>query len=125
MNLSGGSIAALRNLLLVDAITIYGITVIVVTKVIPVDFIRIFVEQVVHEIYEAEQTAIIHCNRILCHFRPLNFPVIGNRDVLGMYLALDNFEESERYASMLLDINPYYMSTMDPIRFEDMVNLLK
>ena len=41
------------------------------------------------------------------------------------HLALDNFEESERYASMLLDINPYYMSTMDPIRFEDMVNLLK
>lgn len=41
------------------------------------------------------------------------------------HLALDNFEESERYASMLLDINPYYTSTMDPIRFEDMVNLLK
>ena len=41
------------------------------------------------------------------------------------HLALDNFEESERYASMLLDINPYYTSTMDPMRFEDMVNLLK
>ena len=40
------------------------------------------------------------------------------------HLALDNFEESERYASMLLDINPYYTSTMDPMRFEDMVNLL-
>ena len=41
------------------------------------------------------------------------------------YIAQDNFEESERYASMLLDANPYYTSTMDPIRFEDMVNLLK
>ena len=41
------------------------------------------------------------------------------------YLALDNYEECERYASMLLDINPYYTSTMDPMRFEDMVNLLK
>ena len=41
------------------------------------------------------------------------------------HLALDNLEESERYASMLLDINPYYTSTMDPIRFEDMINLLK
>ena len=41
------------------------------------------------------------------------------------HMAQDNFEESERYASMLLDVNPYYTSTMDPIRFEDMINLLK
>jgi len=41
------------------------------------------------------------------------------------YLALDKNDESERYASMLLDANPYYTSTMDPIRFEDMINLLK
>ena len=41
------------------------------------------------------------------------------------HMAQDNFEESERYASMLLDANPYYTSTMDPVRFEDMVNLLK
>ena len=41
------------------------------------------------------------------------------------YLAQDNYEECERYVSMLLDANPYYTSTMDPVRFEDIVNLLK
>ena len=41
------------------------------------------------------------------------------------YLAQDNTVESERYASKLLDANPYYTSTMDPARFEDMINLLK
>ena len=41
------------------------------------------------------------------------------------YLAQDNNIESERYAQMLLDVNPYYTSTQDPVRFEDMISLLK
>lgn len=41
------------------------------------------------------------------------------------YLAQDNKTESERYAQMLLDANPYYTSTLDPSRFEDMIALLK
>ena len=41
------------------------------------------------------------------------------------YLAQDDYGKSEHYASLLLDENPYYTSTMDPIRFEDMINLLK
>ena len=39
------------------------------------------------------------------------------------YLAQDNYEECERYVSMLLDANPYYTSTMDPVRFEDIVKV--
>ena len=41
------------------------------------------------------------------------------------YLAQDNTEKSEQYARLLLSINPYYMSVQDPIRFEDMIALLK
>ena len=41
------------------------------------------------------------------------------------YLSQDNTVESERYARMLLNINPYYTSTNDPIRFEEMMNRLK
>ncbi len=41
------------------------------------------------------------------------------------YLEQDDYRESERYASMLLDANPYYTSTLDPARFEDMINYLK
>lgn len=41
------------------------------------------------------------------------------------YLAQDNKEESERYAQLLLDANPYYTSAQDPARFEDMITLLK
>lgn len=41
------------------------------------------------------------------------------------YLAQDNNVETERYAQMLLDVNPYYTSTQDPPRFEDIISLLK
>ncbi len=41
------------------------------------------------------------------------------------YLAQDDTDTSEQYARMLLSINPYYMSAQDPIRFEDMIALLK
>ena len=41
------------------------------------------------------------------------------------YLAQDNTEKSEQYARLLLSINPYYTSVQDPIRFEDMITLLK
>jgi len=41
------------------------------------------------------------------------------------HLALDNQHESEQYAKMLLNINPYYTSVQDPIRFEDMIARLK
>ena len=34
-------------------------------------------------------------------------------------------ESSEKYARLLLSINPYYTSVQDPIRFEDMIALLK
>ena len=41
------------------------------------------------------------------------------------YLAQDDQAASEHYARMLLSINPYYTSVQDPIRFEDMIALLK
>ena len=41
------------------------------------------------------------------------------------YLAQDDTDKSEQYARMLLSINPYYTSVQDPIRFEDMIALLK
>ena len=41
------------------------------------------------------------------------------------YLAQDDKETSEKYARLLLNINPYYTSVQDPIRFEDMIALLK
>ena len=41
------------------------------------------------------------------------------------YLAQDNKETSEKYARSLLTINPYYTPVQDPIRFEDMIALLK
>lgn len=41
------------------------------------------------------------------------------------YLAQDNTKESERYARLLLNMNPYYTSVQDPIRFEEMINMLK
>ena len=41
------------------------------------------------------------------------------------YLAQDDTETSEKYARLLLSINPYYTSVQDPIRFEDMIALLK
>ena len=41
------------------------------------------------------------------------------------YLAQDDTEKSEQYARLLLSINPYYTSVQDPIRFEDMITLLK
>ena len=41
------------------------------------------------------------------------------------YLAQDNTEKSEQSARLLLSINPYYTSVQDPIRFEDMITLLK
>jgi len=41
------------------------------------------------------------------------------------YLAQDDADTSEQYARLLLSINPYYMSAQDPIRFEDMIALLK
>ena len=41
------------------------------------------------------------------------------------YLAQDDMDKSEQYARLLLSINPYYTSVQDPIRFEDMIALLK
>lgn len=41
------------------------------------------------------------------------------------YLAQDDKDTSEKYARLLLSINPYYTSVQDPIRFEDMIALLK
>ena len=41
------------------------------------------------------------------------------------YLAQDDTDKSEQYARALLSINPYYTSVQDPIRFEDMIALLK
>ena len=41
------------------------------------------------------------------------------------YLAQDETDKSEQYARLLLSINPYYTSVQDPIRFEDMIALLK
>jgi len=41
------------------------------------------------------------------------------------YMALDNNKESEHYAQLLLDVNPYYTSAQDPPRFEDMILFLK
>ena len=41
-------------------------------------------------------------------------------------LGLDNFEEAERYANLLLKEDPYYTTSMqDPQRFSDMVATLK
>ena len=39
--------------------------------------------------------------------------------------AQDDTDKSEQYARALLSINPYYTSVQDPIRFEDMIALLK
>ena len=41
------------------------------------------------------------------------------------YLAQDDKPASENYARMLLNINPYYTSVRDPIRFVDMIAQLK
>jgi len=42
------------------------------------------------------------------------------------YLALDNRDEAERYARLMLKDNPYYNTTMqDPPRFSDIVRTLK
>ena len=41
------------------------------------------------------------------------------------YLAQDDETASEDYARMLLNINPYYTSVQDPIRFMDMIAQLK
>ena len=41
------------------------------------------------------------------------------------YLAQDDKGSSEKYARMLLSINPYYTSVQDPVRFEDMIAQLK
>jgi iron complex outermembrane receptor protein len=41
------------------------------------------------------------------------------------YLAQDDTDKSEQYARLLLSINPYYTSVQDPVRFEDMIALLK
>ena len=41
------------------------------------------------------------------------------------YLAQDDTDKSEQYARSLLSINPYYTSVQDPVRFEDMIALLK
>ena len=41
------------------------------------------------------------------------------------YLAQDDKVASEKYARLLLSINPYYTSVQDPIRFEDMITQLK
>ena len=41
------------------------------------------------------------------------------------YLAQDDQTTSEQYARLLLSINPYYTPVQDPIRFEDMIALLK
>ena len=41
------------------------------------------------------------------------------------YLAQDDTDKSEQYARLLLSINPYYTPVQDPVRFEDMITLLK
>ena len=41
------------------------------------------------------------------------------------YLAQDDKDISEKYARSLLSINPYYTSVQDPVRFEDMIAMLK
>ena len=41
------------------------------------------------------------------------------------YLAQDDKDTSEKYARSLLSINPYYTSVQDPVRFEEMIALLK
>ena len=41
------------------------------------------------------------------------------------FLAQDNWERSEYYASQLLQENPYYSSVNDPVRFEEMISRLK
>ena len=41
------------------------------------------------------------------------------------YLAQDDTDTSEKYARSLLSINPYYTSVQDPVRFEDMIAMLK
>ena len=41
------------------------------------------------------------------------------------YLAQDDKDASEKYARSLLSINPYYTSVQDPVRFEEMIALLK
>ena len=41
------------------------------------------------------------------------------------YLAQDDKDISEKYARSLLSINPYYTSVQDPVRFEEMIALLK
>ena len=41
------------------------------------------------------------------------------------FLAQDNQEKSEYYATLLLKENPYYSSVQDPVRFEEMISRLK
>lgn len=41
------------------------------------------------------------------------------------YLAQDDITQSENYAKLLLQENPYYTSIQDPIRFEEMIAGLK
>ena len=41
------------------------------------------------------------------------------------YLAKDDEKQSEYYAKLLLEVNPYYTSVQDPVRFEDMISRLK
>lgn len=41
------------------------------------------------------------------------------------YMAQDNSTQSENYAKLLLQENPYYTSIQDPIRFEELINRLK
>ena len=41
------------------------------------------------------------------------------------YLAQDDASQSENYARLLLQENPYYTSIKDPMRFEDMISRLK
>ena len=55
----------------------------------------------------------------------LNLRQSALRLVSICYLAQDDKETSEKYARLLLNINPYYTPVQDPIRFEDMIALLK
>jgi iron complex outermembrane receptor protein len=41
------------------------------------------------------------------------------------YLSQDDTDKAQQYARLLLSINPYYLSVQDPVRFEDMITLLK
>ena len=41
------------------------------------------------------------------------------------YLALDDEKQTEHYAMLLLDENPYYTSVQDPVRFQEMISRLK